>query len=129
MSDNKSKGKNDIILIIAALFLALVIWLIFSFTKKEGEYAVVIRDGLEVARYPLSEEREIRLENGRGGYNILVIKDGKADIIEASCPDKICVHERPISMTGETLTCLPNKTVVKVESSDQNKQDEIDFMS
>lgn len=130
MIKNKSKSRNDLILVLSFIVIAIVSWLILNFTKKPGDFAVVIQNGVEIARYPLSVDTEVRLENPMNkGYNILIIKDGKADVIEASCPDKICVNQRPISRTGETITCLPNKTVIKVQSADPDNQNEIDFMS
>lgn len=73
-------------------------------------------DGQEQGRYPLDQDTsvEIRLEDG--SYNRLEIKDGRADITEASCPDKICVKHRPVSRRGESLVCLPNKVVVEIEN-------------
>lgn len=127
-SENK-KIKNDLILLAVILLLSGACWLFFESTKEEGSFAAVIVNGVETARYPLSVDTEVRLERPDGNYNILVIKDGKADVIEASCPDKICVNQRQIDRTGETITCLPNKTVVKIVAADPNASDDIDFMS
>ena len=44
----------------------------------------------------------------------LVVENGKAYLSDANCPDKLCVHQGKISMTGETITCLPNKLTVTV---------------
>ena len=52
--------------------------------------------------------------------------NGKADIIEASCPDHVCVDQRAISKTGEAITCLPNKTVITIDGEEEA---EIDFVS
>ena len=82
-------------------------------------------NGVEAARYPLDTDAEIRLESENGGYNILVIKDGKADVTEASCPDKICVNQHAVSKTGEAITCLPNKTVIEIVGGEQ----EVDIVS
>jgi len=58
---------------------------------------------------------ELRIEiPGIRGVCILVIKDGKADMISAECPDHICVHHAPISHKGETIVCLPNRVVVEI---------------
>lgn len=122
-SENK-KLKNDIILISLILAAAAIFWLFTSFTKTEGAFAVVTVNGTEKARYSLNEDAEITIENGNGGYNILVIKDGKADITEASCSDNTCVNQRAISKTGETITCLPNKTVIKIVGAGK---EEVDF--
>lgn len=81
---------------------------------EAGREVQVIRDGTVVAQYDLGVDQTIRLENGQGGYNILVITEGYADITEASCPDKVCVEQRAISRAGEAITCLPNKTVISI---------------
>ncbi len=120
------KTRNDIILGIAVIILAAGIWLATELLKKDGDFAVVTVNGTETAKYSLSEDAEIRLESENGGYNILVIKDGKADIIEASCPDHVCVDQRAISKTGEAITCLPNKTVITIDGEEEA---EIDFVS
>lgn len=73
----------------------------------------------EYGRYPLDSEKivTITVDNETvSQYNILAIKNGEADIIEASCPDGICVDHIPISKSGETIVCLPNKVVVRIES-------------
>ena len=115
--------RNDIILISSVILLCLAAIFIFNSIKKVGGRAVVIRNGKEVASYPLNIDREVRLENGKD-YNILVIKDGYAYIKEASCPDKICVNNTKKKYNGETLVCLPNKTTVKIVS---NENPETDF--
>ena len=129
MNSSKKTLKNDLILLLAVLLLAGGCWLWIETSKKEGNFAVIVVDGVETEKYPLSVNAEIRLERPDGGYNILVIQNGEADVIEASCPDKVCVNQRKISRTGETITCLPNKTVVKIVSADPNTSDDIDFMS
>jgi len=50
-----------------------------------------------------------------GPSEILVISDGKASVLEASCPDLVCAHHKPIQNTGETIVCLPNKVIITVE--------------
>lgn len=108
------KRRNDLILILVAAAVALV-WLLLRFGGQEaGREVQVIRDGTVVAQYDLGVDQTIRLENGQGGYNILVITEGYADITEASCPDKVCVEQRAISRAGEAITCLPNKTVISI---------------
>ena len=120
------KTKNDIILGLAVIILATGIWLFTELIKEDGAFAVVVVNGVETARYSLAEDAEIRLESENGGYNILIIKDGAADVTEASCPDHVCVDQHPISRTGEAITCLPNKTVINIEGPTEA---EIDFIS
>ena len=110
--------KNDVILIGVILVLALVsfggIYLYSAPNTGNGE-AVVYLDGAEQGRYRLDQELSLEIPAGQGNYNVLEIKDGKADITEASCPDKICVNHRPVKNPGERLVCLPNRVVVEIE--------------
>lgn len=118
--------KNDVILIVGILLFALasfggISW--YSAASTQQAEAVVEIDGREQGRYPLNQDAtvDIRLDDGR--YNLLEIKDGKADIVEASCPDKICVEHRPVSKRGESLVCLPNKVVVEIENGEEQEVD------
>lgn len=120
------KLRNDIILAAAVIIAAAGIWLFTELMKSDGAFAVVTVNGVETAKYPLDTDAEIRLESENGGYNILIIKDGKADITEASCPDHVCVDQRAISKTGEAITCLPNKTVITIDGEEEA---DFDFVS
>ena len=113
----KKKIKRDIILAAFLLVLCGVALVLWHGTAEKGEIAVVTVDGREVARYSLSDDREETIR-GIGGENKLVISNGKADVIEADCPDKVCVDHRSISNVGETIVCLPHKVVVKIVGED-----------
>ncbi len=119
------KHRNDIIMALSLLAIACIAFAVIELNKKEGGYAVVIQDGREIASYPLDEDiiKDFPSETGR--YNKLVIKDGYADITEASCPDKLCVHQNKIRYSNETIVCLPNKLVVKIVSDDESDVDVI----
>lgn len=111
---DKRKLRHDLILIAVCLFVSLLLWLSVTLLKKPGETVVVTVNGEEYARYPLDEDREVVIETERG-KNVLVIKDGYADITDATCPDGLCERQRRIDESGESLVCLPNKVTLTVE--------------
>ena len=110
------KFRNDIILIAAVLLAAAILALLFFALRKEGAYVSVVQNGKETARYSLSENVTVILENG--GTNVLIIENGYVFVSDASCPDKISVRHRKIRFAGEAITCLPNKTVIKIVSGE-----------
>ena len=114
---DKKKLLHDLILIAVCLFVSLALWAVVALSKEKGELVVVTVNGEEYARYPLSEDREeiIVSENGK---NVLVIKDGYADMTDATCPDGLCVRQHRINESGECLVCLPNKVTVTVVGGD-----------
>ena len=116
--------KNDVILIVVLLMTAFAAFVSISLYSKlstrEAE-AVVYVKGEEQGRYPLSQDTVVELSLENGSYNILQIREGKADITEASCPDKICVKHRPVRGKGENLVCLPNQVVVEIENGETSE--------
>mgnify|MGYP002767001806 CR=1 FL=1 len=59
----------------------------------------------------------IRGENGAA--NTVCVRPGSIAIVDASCPDQICVHQGFISTSLLPITCLPNRLVIRVrEASD-----------
>lgn len=109
--------RNDIILIGVIVVLAVASFLCFKLFQRNGNNVLVSINGETVERYSLSKDikKQIFSEDKNGYENVLVIKDGKAYILSANCADKICVHHRPISKTGESIVCLPHKLVISIE--------------
>lgn len=115
MSDQKKRIRNDILLILAIALAALAVCCGVNFTRRQGAYVVVSVDGRDVAVYPLDTDIRVELETYHDGRNTIVIKEGCACIESASCPDLLCVKQRTIRYVGETITCLPNRLVIRIE--------------
>lgn len=113
----KDRLRADVLLIAALLVVALGFFAVRRLSRKDGALAVVYVNGERTAEYSLSEDAAVTLHAPNGGYNILVISDGCADVTEASCPDGICVRARPAQYEGDTIVCLPNKTEIRIEGA------------
>ena len=113
------KLRNDLILICGLLAMLALIGLAFWLFRGEGDTVVVEVDGKTFGTYSLSENRTVEIRTGEDGkeLNLLVIKDGKAYVDTATCPDGICAAHRPISRDGESIVCLPHKVVITVKLS------------
>ncbi|MBR4286181.1 MAG: NusG domain II-containing protein [Clostridia bacterium] len=113
---SKNKIRNDIILAAVILIIAVAGLLFVKLTKTQGNTVVVKIDGVKAVEYSLEEDVRYEIKTGKNNedINVLVIKDGKASITEADCPDGICKDYRPISYVGETIVCLPHKVVVEI---------------
>ena len=124
----QKKKKNDVILIGGLLAAALGLYLGISFFQGAGTQnaeAVVSIDGVEYGRFPLDKEITEKIELPDGSYNVLVIKEGKADVTEASCPDGICVNHRAVNKQNQSITCLPNKLVVEIKNGEASDLDAV----
>ena len=110
----KNKVLNDIFLAFGIIVIALIIFLIFKLNLKQGNIVKITIDNQVKDCYNINNDTKVFIKDGKN-INTLVIKDGKAYISEANCPDKICVAHREISKTGETIVCLPHRLVVEIK--------------
>ena len=120
MKGLKSEGKTairDIVLILAIALVGLCLLFFNGRKTTPGSSVVVEVDGKTVASYPLDTDGVFVLN---GGTNTLEIKDGRARISDADCPNMQCVRQGWISRGGQSIVCLPNKLIVTVTSSDRS---------
>lgn len=121
----KRFGKKDFLLILALLFVILIIWLAMTYRRVGGSYVTVTVDGEIYGEYALDTAQEIPIVIDEVTTNVLLIRNGVADMTEASCPDKLCVHQPAISKSKENIVCLPNRVVVTAESVEMPEVDSI----
>ena len=122
----KRFSKRDVIFLgILVVVLALIYAGYVIFSGKTGDTVEITIDGVSYGTYSLSEEQEIPIEIDGTITNVLKIEHGEADMIEADCPDQLCVHQKAISKDRETIVCLPNKIVVEVKSKTESEFDSI----
>ncbi|SOC06354.1 NusG domain II-containing protein [Pseudobutyrivibrio ruminis] len=119
--------KNDLKLIVTVLVVAVVFWLGMSLYQKYNTanqaYVLVTIDGVEYGKYPLNKDITERIEFEDGSYNVLEIKDGEAQISEASCPDQICVNHMHIHYSKEMIVCLPNGLIAEIVNGEERDID------
>ncbi len=124
--DARRKRRNDIVFILALVIICASVGLSFLFLREVGDSVTVTIDGSDYGTYALSNDVTVEIKNTDGAVtNILIIKDGKAHVEYASCPDGICVAHKPILREGESIVCLPNRVVITVVSSESSNEPDI----
>ena len=116
----KRFGKNDCFFI-GALFLISLIVLggVRLLSGRTGTTLTISRDGEIVSTCSLFKDQTVPIKNADGKVtNTLQIRDGKAKMLQADCPDGLCLRQRAISLENETIVCLPNRVVVTVTGDD-----------
>ncbi len=114
--------KKDFLLGGGILAVALVMFLVMKVTGSEaGKRIQVTVDGEVYGTYSLTEDQVIEVKEG-DFYNRIRIRDGKAYMEEANCPDGYCERQGKISGGAQTIVCLPHKLVVEVVETDSTSQ-------
>ncbi|MEF2966235.1 NusG domain II-containing protein [Paenibacillus sp. M1] len=116
-----------LIIVIAAVFL-VPRWLDGSSSEKyhnETRVAKITVDGELFRTVELTgEEQTIEIKT-EYGYNLLKVHDYGIEMIDADCPDKVCLTFGFIERNGGTIVCLPHKLLVEIEGP-SGEGDEID---
>lgn len=115
----KVLGKRDIILAAAILLIAAAVFGFNSFLHRAPAVTAQITvDGQVAETLDLSKDTELTITGAGGGTNHLIVKDGEIWCSEASCPDKVCVHQGKKHLNSDTIVCLPNKMIVTITGGD-----------
>ena len=125
MKEKKKRrmSKKDWVLIVVILCVAGLAFLLHEVIGAEGAGSVTVKvNGKIEGVYSLAEDREIKIN---GGSNVLVIKNHEADMVDANCPDKLCVNQKPVSKNHESIICLPNKIVLKIVDGEEAELDAV----
>lgn len=118
--------KGDIIVAAVILAVCAVSFLaLYVFNNNTGNYAEIEQNGAVIHTMPLDEDAVYNVETDGKITNTVEVKNGSVSVTYADCPDQICVNHAPVSLSGESIICLPNEVVVSVIESNGN-EDEID---
>ena len=122
------KKKDFILIFVVLIVIASTFGINYFVNTKSGENIEIYVDNKLYKTYSIDDEEKLKIESEEG-YNIVKIHDHGVEIIEASCPDKVCVHSGFITKPSESIVCLPNKIHIKITTHDDNHEDEEDVIS
>lgn len=123
-SDGRRR-RNDWIFILSLLLVVSLAGLALFFLRGEGDTVIVTVEGEIYGTYPLDRDITVEIRTGYEERNVLVIREGKALVEEATCPDGICAAHKPISREGESIVCLPHRVVITVHAENGDQEPDI----
>lgn len=103
---------------ISVLLLALIciLWIFRPISSKET-IADIYQNGSLIKSIPLNTAEapfSFTVTGENDCFNEITVKDGGVCISNASCPDKLCMHQGYIRSSLLPITCLPNRLVIQV---------------
>lgn len=90
----------------------------------KSRLVIVELNGEKILSMKLQDDtpsREIPIDIGKGGYNILKISSDGVHMLDANCPDRLCVYSGKINGPGQSIICIPHKLIVRILGSDQQE--------
>ena len=126
------KKKGDLILVLVIL-IAAAGWLAkgWIWPQQAVEKQALIKvEGELYTTHPLemnNEQQEIPVLLPGNNFVYIVSEKDQIWVTDASCPDKVCINTGRINKLGQSIVCLPNKTVIYIEGTEKPDIDEIAF--
>lgn len=127
--------KADIILFVVLVVIGLAASAVLAMSRSEaGKDAKVVieSNGKTFAEYSLYSDETVTVPapkktsaDAPGYYNVVKISGGEVSVTEASCKNQVCVKHGSIKHTGETIVCLPNRLVVRIEDPEGGGYDAV----
>lgn len=85
-----------------------------AMSRSGGDTVIIEQRGELYGKYSLFEDRTITIE-GAKTKNVVSISGGEVTMSESTCKNQVCVRHGAISAAGESIICLPNRVVVRIE--------------
>ena len=117
------RKKDFILIFVVSLIIAGAFGVNFFVYIKNVDGIGIYMDNKIYKTYDINDKEEIKIKS-KEGYNIVKIHDKGVEIIEASCPDKVCIHQGFITKSSESIVCLPNKVHIKITTEDNHESEE-----
>lgn len=112
-------NKNDKILIIIILLFSLMILGLYKINKTaNSNIAIVYYENKKVLEIDLTKDIKTYKVNGYNGPVFIKAGNGKVMVKEENSPRHLCSKQGYISKPYESIICLPNKIIVRIESND-----------
>jgi len=111
----KRSDRITAVIVLVAVAALIVVWLVMH--RTSGSVATVRVDGKIVATVDLASTtpRTLRAAGVLGPVDIATDGKGSIRVVEATCPDQICVRTSPAHSPGDQIICVPNRMVITVE--------------
>lgn len=113
--------KRELFIIAGILALALLLFFVFGAVQRAssgGSVARIVINGEEVQTIDLTRAPDQTIGLAPWGAPVVLeIKDHQIRFASSDCPDQICVKGGFIHKELQTLVCMPNRTVVVIEST------------
>ena len=114
--------QRVLISVAAAIFAAGIVgWLLRLFAPSDHNKVLIRRDGEVLYSLDLSKEKNRTFVIPYGGSsNTIEIRDGRIRVMEAECPDKVCVRTGWLSSSAIPIVCLPNHLEISFASGNDD---------
>ena len=121
------KTRTWVIILLLVLLLSggAALWL--NSRSASGMVANIYQGGVCIRSIDLSRvtTAETYPVESDAGVNIIQIEPGQIRILEADCPDQVCVQAGWLTDSAAPIVCLPHRLVIRLEKTAAGNQTDL----
>ncbi|HHT27769.1 MAG TPA: hypothetical protein GXZ82_11030 [Firmicutes bacterium] len=110
------------------LFVVYTAWPVINRPEEAAAFAVITVDGKDVVQLPLDQDTKYQVPV-TGRSFVVQVENNRVRVLEADCPDQVCVLTGHISRVGQAVVCVPNRVTIRIQSAADGQDPEIDGMT
>lgn len=117
-------GIVAVVILLSAVFISMRY---FAAKAQDVIYAYVYSDDKLIDTINLTAVEEpytFTVGDENSGFNTVKVMHNSIGIVDASCPDHVCINTGFIDSSLLPIVCLPNKLVIEI-GTEQKSSDEI----
>ncbi len=103
-----------VFVIIGISIVCIICIILRQISKENGSYAEIRVSGDTVMALPLDKNIRQNIHGANGIELVVIVDDGSVFVEHSDCPDKICERMGKKSSVGETIVCLPARTIIEI---------------
>jgi hypothetical protein len=126
---NLTKADKIVVLLIVLLACFSHFFFVVNVFDNAPQQIEISVGGQIYATYSLNKIKDERIVNidTEYGNNTLKISPDGAEMIDASCSDKLDIRVGKITKEGQAIICVPNKVMVKLVRNNKEKVDKVTY--
>jgi thiamine biosynthesis lipoprotein len=122
---NTTNQRQDYLFFLMVIVLFIISLLLSNRLRgNQADIALVSITNQSDQKIPLTVNQKHHVNSVLGEMTILV-ENGTIQILDAPCPDQLCVKQGKINRQGETIVCVPGETIIKLEGNTEELPDAI----
>lgn len=127
VKDKSSKRAYFLILVIIILLLLSLIFITYRLSSSNRKLiAYLYQNGQLYQTIDLSKitsDYTFTVIAEDGGYNVISVKPGEIGILDADCPNKLCVSMGYVNSSLLPIVCLPHNLVIQIKETSHDAPD------
>ena len=110
-------SNKKFIFIFALIFLVFsLLALVVNMQEPDSDTVQITVDGELYKELDINEDGMFVIKTN-DGHSIVNVKNRDVFVVEATCPDKICVKHGKLFNKYDSIICLPNRIVIEYKNS------------